>query len=332
LSVSALAETNLLDRFATTKAKLVKMQDVSSGVPFSEIQSNGKVVNALLTQIIDASFTDQPYDRPDSFFTSVLKRSDIVQFVVPDVCVKKFIKTTISSGERARLCNYMIQTLFENRLTNTQNVCNAIKSILYLNDYPEVYSPETKEIVKKLILENRIHFFYADVLGITKTKEIQAYLLPIANQEGRHKESGYYQTWLATCMLAKAGDKVARKRVEDEADHLSDLDKAMYIPLGMAYIGDREMVLRLFKMLESDLKRWNGADAIPEETQLSYEAATALSLCVNSFPQYKSYSKFTSENKEKCLKWVKENKDTFVIENKTPLYFLKKTQFDFLTQ
>jgi hypothetical protein len=332
LSISTLAETNLLDRLATAKAKLVKMQDVSSGVPFNEIQSNGKVVNALLTQIIDVSFTDQTYDRTDSFFMSVLKRSDIVQFVVPDVCVKKFIKTTISSGERARLCNFMIQTLYENRLTNTQNVCNAIKSILYLNDYPEVYSPETREIIKKLILENRIHFFYADVLGIIKDKEIQAYLLPIANQEGRYKESGYYQTWLATCMLAKAGDKVARKRIEDEADNLSDLHKSMYIPLGMAYLGDRDMVLHLFEMLKSDLKKWNGEDVDPEETQLSHEAAKVLSLCVRSFPRPSTSRAYTTQDKTMFLKWVEENKNTFVLENKPPLYYLKNTRIGFLTK
>jgi len=332
LRISTLAETNLLDRFATAKAMLVKMQDVSSGVPFSEIQSNGKVVNVLLTQIIDASFTDQPYDRPDSFFTSVLKRSDIVGYVVPHVCVTQFINKTISSAERARLCNFMVHTLYKNSLTNKQNVCNAIKSILYLNDYPEVYSPETKEIVKKLIRENRIHFFYADVIGITKDKEMQAYLLPISNQEGRYKESGYYQTWLATCMLAKTGDKVARKRVEDEANHLSDLHKSMYIPLGMAYLGDREIVLRLFEMLKSDLKKWNGDDVIPKETQLSHEGAAVLSYCVRGFPNISDFQTFSAQDKARCLKWVEENKETFVIENKPPLYYLKNTRIGFLTK
>jgi hypothetical protein len=120
--------------------------------------------------------------------------------------------------------------------------------------------------------------------------------------------------------------------VEDEADHLSDLDKAMYIPLGMAYLGDREMVLRLFKMLKSNLKEWNGEDVMPKETQLAHEAAAVLSLCVKTFPQYKTPLKFAPEDKAKCLKWVEEHQDTFILEKKSPLYFLKNTRFDFLTK
>jgi hypothetical protein len=133
-------------------------------------------------------------------------------------------------------------------------------------------------------------------------------------------------------MLAKAGDKVAHKRVEDEADSLSDLHKAMYIPLGMAYIGDREMVLRLFKMLKSDLKRWNGEDVDPEETQLSHESAAVLSLSVRDFPKISTFQKYTATDKAKCLKWAEDNKDTFVLENKPSLYYLKNTRIGFLTK
>ena len=315
LQVFALDNNSLIDELAAAREKLSKVQDVSSGVPFSEIQRCGKELDGILTQVVARAVADQPYDRADSFLTTVLKRLDVVQIVVPRICVTEFPKTPISSGERSRLCNFLIKNLYENGATNI-DACRVIRFMLYFNDYPEVYSPETKEMVKKLILENRLHFFFADVIGVTPDKEIQAYLLPIANREGRYKEGGYYQAWLATCMLAKAGDKAARKRVEDEADHLSDLHKAMFIPLGMAYLGDREMVLRLFKMLKSDQKVWNGEDAMPKETQLAHEAAAVLSLCVKSFPQYKTLLEFTVEDKAKCLKWVEENKEKFVIENK----------------
>jgi len=304
-----------------------KVQKGTIETSFPEYFQYESKLKVAYTQVVMHAFSDPNYDRPDSFLATMLGTADIAKPIVSQICIMKFPKTP-NNAERSRLCNFMIQTLYKNRATNT-DACDAIRFILYFNDYPEVYSLETREIIKKLILEKRIHFIYADVLGITKDKEIQAYLLPIANQQGRYKESGYYQTWLATCMLAKAGDKVARKRVEDEAESLSDLDKAMYIPWGMAYIGDREMVLHLFEMLKSNLKRWDGADVIPEETQLSHEAAIVLSLSVRDFPKISSFQAYTATDKAKCLKWAKENKETFVIENKSPHYYFKNSRFGF---
>lgn len=327
LAASTLDANSMIDKLTAAKEKMVKVQDVSSGVPFSEIQRCGKELDGILTQVVAHAFADQPYDRTNSFLATVLRRSDVAKIVVPRICVTQFPRTPISNGERSRLCNFLIKTLYENDATNT-DACGAIRFVLYFNDYPEVYSPGSREMVKKLIIENRLHFFYADVVGVTADKDIRAYLMPIANGEGRYKGWGFNQTWLASCMLAKAGDKAARKRVDAEADHLSDLHKAMYIPLGMAYLGDKEMVLRLFKMLTSDLKKWNGADAIPEETQLAHEAAIVLSICVKGFPKYNSYSEFAKKDKSLCIKWVDEHRDSFIIENRSPLYYLKNTRLD----
>lgn len=307
-------------------AKISQNIEIFNATPAVDYFRHQRMVKVAYTQVVTHAFSDAKYDRPDSFLASLLKSPDISEQVVPQICIMQFPKTPISSGERVRLCNFLIQTLYENRATNT-NSCNAIRSVLYFNDYPDVYTSETREMVKKLILDKKIHFFYADVVGVTADKEVRAYLMQIANEEGRYKGGSFNQTWLATCMLAKAGDKAARKKAVAEANNLRNLHNAMSVPLGMAYLGDEEMVLRLFKMLKSDLKEWNGDDVMPNETQLAHEAAIVLSLCVKDFPKYKSYIDFSAEDKAKCLKWVKENKGAFIIDNKPPLYYLKNTYF-----
>lgn len=325
------SEEMILKNLKAALDNMSRARNSSSNVSVVEFFQYKRELAGVFTQVVAHAFADVKYDQPDSFLASLLKAPDIAEAAVPQICIMQFPKTSVGNGERGRLCNFLIKALYEHRTANA-SAYQSIKSVIYFNDYPEVYSPETREIVKKLILEGKLHFFYADVVGVTRDKEIQAYLLPIANREGRYKEGAYYQSWLATCMLAKIGDKAARKRVEDESVSMSDLDKAMYIPLGMAYLGDREMVLRLFSMLKSDLKEWNGEDVMPKETQLAHEAAAVLSLCIKSFPQYKTSLRFSAEDKANCLRWVEDHKETFVIENKPPLYFLKNTRFGFLTR
>jgi len=310
-------------RFALENMEKVKKGIIATSFPeYFQYESALKIA---YTQVVMHAFSDPNYDRPDSFLATVLRTPDIVKPLISQICIMRFSKTP-DNADRSRFCNFMIQTLYTNRTTNT-NACDAIKSILYFNDYPEVYSSETREIVKKLILENRIHFFYADVVGLIKDKEIQDYLLPIANREGRHKDESFNRVWLATCVLAKAGDKTAHKKMESEADNLRNLHKAMSVPLGMAYLGDREMVLRLLEMLKSDLKKRNGEDVIPKETQLSHEAAAVLSLCVKGFLNISSFQTYSAQDKARCLKWAEEHKENIVFENKTPLYYLKNTYF-----
>lgn len=304
---------------------------------FSVVQrGGGKVLDYIRSeqalkdvakQSLDRALADPKYDRPDSFLATLLKTPSISHAVASKVCQLQFPKVPVSTGERGRLCNFMIQVLYECRPTNT-NYCYGIRTILLENEYPEIYSSQTRDIVKRLILEGHLHFSCSAVVGITTDKDIKAYLSDVMNGKESSKSGIFIESWVATCILAKAGDKIAYQKVQDTADGLTNWRKTMYVPLGMAYVGDKIMTLKLFNMLKSDLKKCHGEDAMPRETQLAHEAAAVLSLCVKTFPKYKTNLEFTAEDKAKCLKWVEENKDTFVIENKPPLFYFTKTRFD----
>jgi len=328
LVLNALAVTNqneLLEKWSESLRSLscIQTQRVS-GVEYTKRE---KIANEIVSQALSLAFSDKYYDRKDSFLTHLLTKSDISLDVVYKICKNHLQKIQVGNVERQKLCNYMINTLYKNRESNP-SFNKGIEAILFTNESSDLYTSENREIIKKCILSEQIHFFYADVVGITTNMDVHVYLTNIVNNTGTSKYDSFYQTWLATCMLAKAGDKTARKKVEDTAEGLQDLLEAQYIPLGMVYIGDKEMVLRLFKMLKSDLRKWNGEDAMPKESQLSHEVASVLSLCVKDFPLYKGFSKFTTEDKAKCLKWVEDHKETFIIYNKPPLYYFKNTNFN----
>jgi hypothetical protein len=321
----------------TTQEKELIEKWIQAKKDFSIMQRGGgkaidfiRAENALkdvAIQSLDRAFADSKYDRPDSFLGKLLSTPSISPAVASKVCRLQFQKASVDNEERGRLCNFMIQTLYESRPTNT-NYADSIRSVLLENEHPEVYSDQTKDIVKKLILKGHLHFSHSAIAGITADKDINAYLSAIMEGKDSAKSRIFIESWVATCILAQSGDPTAYQRVKDTANGLTNLTSAMYVPLGMAYIGNKEMVSRMFEMLKSDLKEWNGEDVRPQETQLAHEAAAMLSLCVKEFPRYNTRLRFTAEDKAKCLKWVKEYKDTFVIENKSPLYYFTKTRFD----
>jgi hypothetical protein len=293
----------------------------------AEYTKREKAANEIVGKALSLAFASTEYDQADSFLTMLLNKPDIAHDVVCKICRIQLNKMSLSNGEHGRLCNYIIHVLFENRESNPL-FFRGIEAVLFQNEHPEVYTSETKEIVKNCILSEQIHFFYADIVGITTNKEVQSYLREVGANSGVRKYDGSYQAWLATCMLAKLGDKASYQKVRQTADNLSDLLKAQHVTLGMAYIGDKEMVLRLIKMLKSDLRKWHGEDAIPEESQLSQEAASVLSLCIKGFPAYDTFSTFKDRDKAKCLQWAEEHKNTFIIDNKPSLYYFKNTKFN----
>jgi len=278
------------------------------------------------TQVVNHAFSEEAYDKSTSFLANVLRMPDVSYAIATKVCQIRFPVTPISNGERRRLCSFLIQTLYDGRVSNP-DCYKAIEMVLLLNEYPEIYDLKTKEIIKQEILSGRLKFVYADMIAASSDEKIRLFLTGIAKGTGMSRATKFIHAWVATCMLAKAGDNEARAKVKEIANGLKDIEHAHYIPLGLAYVGNKDMIERLFEMLKSDLRKWFGEDAIPQEIQLAHEAAVALSLCVKGFPQYDTFSPFTAEDKAKCLKWVEENRDTFVIENKPPLFYFTKTRF-----
>jgi hypothetical protein len=285
--------------------------------------------NAVLSQVLAHAFSDQRYDRADSFLSEILKKAEFPRSIIGTICTEQFLGRPISNSERSRLYNFMIRSFYENR-SSIPDYHRRIHSVLFVSDCSEVYNQETRKIVKELILQSKLHFMYADVIGITSDKEMHDFLWQVVKEsETRNSFNRSCLGWLAVVMLAKSGDEVARKRVEVTADELSDINRAWIVTRGLAYIGDRSMVVRLFKMLESDKKKWHGNDVIPKETQVSQEAATALSLCVKDFPTYDPLFPvdFSLEDKKKCIKWAEEHKNTFVVANQKPLHYLRNAGF-----
>lgn len=317
-------ESELLNKWIQERQTFSAVQ--RGGGKVADYIRSEQALKDVTVQSLDHAFADPKYDCPDSFLAALLGTSSISHAVASKVCQLQFPKVNVSNNGRGRLCNFMIQTLYESRSANT-NYCDGIQAVLLENDYPEVYSDQTKDIIRRLILEGRLHFSFSAVVGIAADKDIKFYLSDVMNGKASSKGGTSLESWVATCILAKVGDKIAYQKVEDTADGLTNWRKAMYVPLGMAYIGDKTMTLKLFNMLNSDLKKCHGEDAMPCETQLAHEAAAVLSFCVKTFPKYKTNQKFTPEDKAKCLKWVEENKDTFVIENRPPLFYFRKTRF-----
>jgi len=318
-------EKELLEKWIQAKQDFAIMQR-GGGKVIDFVRAENALKDAAI-QSLDRAFADPKYDHPDSFLGKLLSTPSISPAVASKVCRLQFPEASVDSGERGRLCNFMILSLYESRPANT-NYAGGVRAVLMENEHPEVYSDQTKDIVKKLILEGHLHFLQSAIAGITADKDINTYLSDIIEGKDSAKSRVFIESWVATCILAKSGDQIAYQKVKDTANRLTNLTRAMYVPLGMAYIGDKQMVSRLFEMLKSDLKEWNGEDVRPQETQLAHEAAAVLSLCVKDFPRYNTRLRFTEEDKAKCLKWVEVNKETFVIENKPPLYYFTKTRFD----
>lgn len=322
-------EEILIERLTASRSELDQVRSRLNS-PIEKHKKCEKEVSEAYSQLLDHAFADKLYDRPNSFLSELIKKPDISKSVVLKICRTQFSKAAMSNGERGRLANYIIRTLYQSK-ASIPDFYKGIETVLLENDYPEVYTPETKEILKNGVLSAHLHFLFVDVAGIASNKEISSYLKQAEKQlQASESYNSFYQAWVVTCIQARAGDKVAYEKVKDAVKELRDLRRALYVPLGMAYIGDKEMVLLLFNMLKSDLKKWNGEDAMPQETQLAHEAAIALSLCVKDFPKYENFHNFTAEDKVKCLKWVKEHQESFVIENKSPLYYVKNTRLNLL--
>lgn len=319
-------EDKIIERLSSAYNDVSNIRNNPNDLPPSEYFRVDRELAEVLTQVVAHAFTDKQYDHTDSFLTKVLKNKIISYNLTTKICQIQIPKTSIKNGERGKLCGFIIRTLYENRL-EIPDYYESVGMVLSLNENPEVYDPTTKEIIKQSILNDQLNFFYADIAEITTDKDVKCYLWQIAKGTRKKRPARFFEPWIATCMLAKTGDDKALKEIEVTAKNINDVDLAWYIPLGMAYVGTKDMISQLFEMLKSNHRIWLGEDVVPEEFQLSHEAAVALSLCIKGFPVYHEYDKFKSQDKEKCLTWVKENKETYVIENKSPLYFLKKTRF-----
>lgn len=317
-------EEELIEKWSATRKILLILQ--KSGGSVVDYKQNLEIEKDVAAESMARAFGDPKYDSPDSFLAALLRTPSISLTAVSKVCRLQFPKAPVDNGERSRLCNYMIQTLYENRPT-ISNYCDGIRMILLENEYSGIYSDHTKAIIKRIIMNNNLHFAYLSFIEYDTDPDLRKYLFDIMRKAEKGKIRSFIESWFATCMLAKSGDKETRKKVTDMASGMSDIRKAMYVPLGLAYIGDKEMIESLFVMLKSDLRKWNGEDVEPQETQLAHEAAMALALCVKDFPSVKSYENFTSRDRDNCLQWVESHRTTFVIKNKPPHYYLKETLF-----
>jgi hypothetical protein len=322
-------ERMLIERLTVARNELVQVRSTLNSPADTHKQSE-KNVNEAYEQILEYAFSGNQYDQPNSFLTTLIKRPDISKSIVLKLCKTQLSKQLLSHEERGRLVNHIIRTLYENKAT-IPDCFKGIELVLLENNYPDVYTAETKNIIKQCVLAAHLHFLFVDVVGIASDKEIHSCIRQRA-QESKMCDSynNFCQAWVVTCVAARSGDKVAYEKVRYTAKDLQDMRKALFVPLGMAYIGDKDMISRLFDMLKSNQKKWNGEDAVPQETQLAHEAASALTLCVKDFPKYENRTGFTEEDKMKCLKWVEEHQNSFVIEKKPPLFFLKNTRFSLL--
>jgi len=272
--------------------------------------------------LVRKAIMDINFDSEESLLSVFAKNYSLIPGVLQEI--RRFIEEEKSETRKMRLINFLVSQSYKGMIERNNS---TLKVSVWIDMYPDpnLFFEESKRLMKELILTKRMSVLYADVLNLSADNEIQA-LLKDLSKKAKYDSfpNGFSrQAWNATCMLARQGDKEALDTVRAAAKDLTDFNLMRFIPVGMGYIGTEEMALLLFEMLKSDLEKLNG-NVFPEKTQLAHEAAVALFFCVEGFPEYGQWGRFTDADKAKCLDWVKANKDSFKVKKIPANVFLEK--------
>jgi hypothetical protein len=136
------------------------------------------------------------------------------------------------------------------------------------------------------------------------------------------------KSWLSLCMLAEQGNREAIdkiKKITPKVLSSKNTTAINYIPYGLAYTKQPELINMIFPMLRSDTIIVNGEDAVPDKTQLAHVAASALGAIIADFPQYGFYQSFSEDDKKKCEEWSQKHRGNYKIINRSWKYFYLKT-------
>lgn len=221
----------------------------------------------------------------------------------------------------------IIQYIIESAVNASDENLICPDSLLLLSfiDNADLLNDRSRELLKNLLLSKRnVPVFLCDFFDLGRNPEIAELLRnnikgfnayePVLSSLGK---------WKSLCLLARKGDPEAvaqAKRIATSSDS-ENAYAMLFIPYGLAYTEQPELIALLFDMLKSN-KVWdNGEDCMPQQTKIAHKAAAALSLVVSGFPKYNAYLEFTDDDKKKCIEWVKAHKDDYkVIKHPSGFY------------
>lgn len=299
------------------------LEGMKIGASYSKLRDKR---DEQLRTLISQALQENNFTEKDSLLWHMLTHEKL-SLLTRSCLLQKIGQKEIEKDQIISLVNFMLYITDSNNRTqgNTPSVINTL--ICYCS-YPDIYDSRSKEIIKKWILKNKVRLLAIDVAGLSSDEEIIKFLCSYPKEmttdllDSRH--------WVATVILAKYGDEIAISKMKETAAHVNvkDGQGMRLIPYGLSYTGRKDMIEILFDMLKSDIKKWNGADVMPQECKLSHEAACALSLAVKDFPKYDPYQQFTDKDQKTCIDWVNAHKENYeIINNNVGLYLKYSTLF-----
>jgi len=240
----------------------------------------------------------------------------------------KYAKDNGFDTERVRDIIDLI-TKSMNLADETESLDGKIKTLLIAFCEPKYYSSSSIDRLKTTIQQSNCKYslFIADLIDMQSHPEVKAMLKSKVNGMGNAYSPEFKRSWISLCILARHNDKSAIEHVKVIAQNIDNKNSGAmnYVPVGLAYTKQKELIEILFEMLKSDKMVFNGEDVNPQKTQLAHETAAVLSLIVEGFPKYNRLEVFSELDKTRCIEWVEKNKNNYKIIDARAGCFLENT-------
>lgn len=336
-SIGTLLAVDKIESSVSSLAKIKKemMDAMLIGSPSYNSQKAGelqKLYTEKLKEFISQALKEPNYESENSLLNTLLKQKELNPQVIW-LALKYSNNNDFSIDQVKTITEVLTKSMALS--VNDENLEFNIKTLL-MSEYcqSKYFSNLSLDRLKSMMKRSRSNnsLFIANLLDLQSQPEVLELLKAKANKLGNTFSSEYMDAWLSLCILARYNDKEAIEKSKLIAQNISnDNSMAMnFVPVGLAYTEQKELIKILFEMLKSDKMVINGEDVDPPKTQLAHGAAAALSLIIEGFPNHDRLENFSELDKKRCIDWVEKNKDNYKIINRTTGYFMEHTVLGYL--
>jgi hypothetical protein len=277
-------------------------------------------------EICNAATREPNFNTESSLLNALLRQKTLNSAVI--VFSLKYAKDNDFDTERVRdIIDCITKSM--NLADETESLDGKIKTLLIAFCEPKYYSSSSLDRLKSTIQQSNSKYslFIADLIDFQSYPEVKAILKSKVNVLGNAYSPEFKRSWISLCILARHNDKSSIEHAKAIARNIDNKNSGAmnYVPMGLAYTKQKELIEILFEMLKNDKMVFNGEDAIPQKTQLAHEVASALSLIIEGFPKYNRFENFSELDKKRCIEWVEKNKNNYKIIDARAGCFLENT-------
>lgn len=286
----------------------------------AEIKTKENNQKIYTEKAIYAALNAKNYDEPDSLLAHLLRDSDIsfqmFQYIILN-------KKKIASSKYKAITRWYISSI-----TANEHLANAVIKTAIINFTHQDFDDKTLEFMKNTILNNETVNICGIMFWDNLSDDVIAELKKTAS-DLNNKSYSKIRSWFALCILARNDENYITQVIESASSTLKkEKSPGIWIDtiLGLAFTENRKAVDLLLDLLDSKQASRKNHDTEPSQIQIAHEAASALYILVENFPECRSYEEFTQERRKLFQDWRTKYRENYTIKSHNLLFYLKNTR------